>query len=56
MGTLGAKTSQWRLGHVPYLPYARYATGTSMQVAHVKQERFTPPPPPVFDGVSVTTI
>ena len=21
MGTLGAKTSQWRPGHVPYLPY-----------------------------------
>ena len=40
MGTLGAKTSQWRPGHVPYLPYSRYATGTSMQVAHVKQERF----------------
>jgi len=24
MGTLGAKTSQWRSGHVPYLPYPRY--------------------------------
>ena len=32
MGTLGAKTSQWHSfkwcpGHVPYLPYPRYATG-----------------------------
>jgi len=32
MGTLGAKTSQWRPfkwrpEHVPYLPYPRYATG-----------------------------
>jgi hypothetical protein len=26
MGTLRAKTSQWRPGHVPYLPYPRYAT------------------------------
>ena len=26
MGTLGANTSQWRPGHVPYLPYPRYAT------------------------------
>ena len=31
MGTLGAKTSQcapfkWHPGHVPYLPYPRYAT------------------------------
>ena len=23
---LGAKTSQWRPEHVPYLPYPRYAT------------------------------
>ena len=32
MRTLGAKTSQWRPGHVPYLPYPRYATamGTLM--------------------------
>jgi hypothetical protein len=28
MGTLGAKTSQWRPGHVPYLPYPRYVTGS----------------------------
>ena len=27
IGTLGAKTSQWCPGHVPYLPYPRYATG-----------------------------
>jgi len=27
MGTLGTKTSQWRPGHVPYLPYPRYTTG-----------------------------
>ena len=26
MGTLGAKTSRWRPGHVPYLPCPRYAT------------------------------
>ena len=32
MGTLGTKTSQWHSlqvappGHVPYLPYPRYAT------------------------------
>ena len=26
LGTLGAKTSQWRPGHMPYLPYPRYAT------------------------------
>ena len=26
MLTLGAKTSQWHPGHVPYLPYPRYAT------------------------------
>jgi hypothetical protein len=26
MGTLGAKTSQWHPGHVPYLSYPRYAT------------------------------
>jgi hypothetical protein len=29
MGTLGAKTSQWHPGHVPYLPYPRYATGSA---------------------------
>ena len=32
MGTLGAKTSQWRPGHVPYLPHPRYATGVVHRV------------------------
>jgi len=32
MGTLGAKTSQWRPGHVPYLPYPRYATACRVAV------------------------
>ena len=26
LGTLGVKTSQWRPGQVPFLPYPRYAT------------------------------
>jgi hypothetical protein len=30
MGTLGTKTSQWRPGHVHYLPYPRYATSWSL--------------------------
>ena len=39
MGTLGDKTSQWRLfkwlpGHVPYLPYPRYATDSSCLPCH----------------------
>jgi hypothetical protein len=29
MGTLGDKTSQCLPGHVPYLPYPRYATDSS---------------------------
>jgi hypothetical protein len=37
MGTLGAKTSRWRPGHVPYLPYPRYAT-TSMCVVYLTCE------------------
>ena len=31
-GTLGAKTSQWCPGHVPYLPYPRYATAYMVAV------------------------
>ena len=34
MGTLGAKTSQWRPGHVPYLPYPRYATAFILRHKH----------------------
>ena len=31
MGTLCAKTFKWRPGHVPYLPYPRYATGCEFE-------------------------
>ena len=34
MGTLGAKTSQWRPGHVPYLPYPRYAIAFILRHKH----------------------
>ena len=34
MGTLGAKTSQWRPGHVPYLPYPRNATAFILRHKH----------------------
>ena len=50
MGTLGTKrlikTSQWhpfewRPGHVPYLPYPRYAIAVTRWVSHKKQEMLT---------------
>ena len=31
LGTLGAKTCQWRPGHVPYLSYPRYATDVILE-------------------------
>jgi hypothetical protein len=40
MGTLGAKTSQWHPGHVPYLPYPRYATALNH---HLNIRQYTRP-------------